>query len=340
MTLPTLDKTGGAAWQFNVNQDVGGTGVLRTDCADLLYKIKQALKTFGSMPWAVWGSSDSVGAGNNDSNDRWTYDATYTKLVWVASTGVHSWIVLEQAGLGGAQVCIDLIDATLANTYNCTLVFSPGGNFGAVGSGGTGADGTTSVRPTAGDEITVISVAAYGASTAAFYSKGLHVMQSSDGQCTRVLFCRDNATPLFWIFDKAKNPIAAWTSPYMVGMKGASGVTEVCTYANFNDAASLITKYGTTSVTNYMTSAFYVSGSVGENQTYPDDNTNEWPINSIGLASLTAAHRGGRKGEVFDLWWGSTGAQIGTTYPETGTKLFAQFGHLIFPWNGTTPKTA
>jgi hypothetical protein len=38
MTLPTLDKTGGAAWQFNVNQDVGGYGVEHEDCADLLYR--------------------------------------------------------------------------------------------------------------------------------------------------------------------------------------------------------------------------------------------------------------------------------------------------------------
>jgi hypothetical protein len=123
MTLPTLDKTGGAAWQFNVNQDVGGYGVEHEDCADLLYKIKQALTTFGSVPWTVWGSCDGAGGfGNNDLNDRWTADSTYTKLKWAAS-GAHSWIVLEQSGLGGAQLCIDLLNA---NAYVCTIVWCCG----------------------------------------------------------------------------------------------------------------------------------------------------------------------------------------------------------------------
>lgn len=332
MTLPTLDKT----WQFNVNLDAGGTGAQITDNELAMYAIKSSLVGFASSPWVVWGSRDWDGvsggaAGNNDYVDRWTAPG---KLVGAAAGSNHAWAVLEQPGLGNAQVCIDIVSA---NGSVINLVFSPGGNFGAAGSGGTGADGTLTARPTAGDEQLLISGASWGGSSSAYYTKGIHVMQSSDGQCTRMAMCIGNVCCGLWIIERAKNPIAAWTTPNFAGAIGA-GATEVATYANWNDAARCNSRIGTAAVTFYMTSAFYGSATVGENQTYPDDNSLEWPINSIGLASLTAAHRGGRKGEVFDLYWGSTAVQIGTTYPEDGTKQFAQFGHLVFPWNGTTPK--
>jgi hypothetical protein len=334
MSLPTKDKT----WLYNVNQDAGGTGVVLSDNQNCMLKIKNALIGFSSVPWTVWGSCNGAGVfGNNDGVDRW---AAIANLVWAAAASNHSWIVLEQAGLGGAQMCIDLSNA---GSSIITLSWSPGGQFGAGGSGGTGVDGTATARPTAGDELNIISATTWGGNSAAYYTKGLHVMQSSDGQCTRVLLCMANVCSGVWFFEKAKNPITAWTAPYFAGAAGSAASAEVVTYVNWNDSARVYTRYptGTTSVGYYMTSAFYGAATVGENQTYPDDNTLEWPMNSIGLASLTATHRGGRKGEVFDLWWGSTAPQIGATYPEDGTKQFAQFGHLIFPWDGaSTPKTA
>jgi hypothetical protein len=208
---------------------------------------------------------------------------------------------------------------------------------GAAGSGGTGADGTGTTRPTAGDEIVMISATYYGPPSTAFYTKGLHVMQSSDGQCTRVLMCRSNICPMLWVLDKAKSPIAAWTAPYFACIRGSSN-SEVVTYAGMNDVAACYTKYGATTVTNFMTSTFYGTQALGEAQSNPEDTTQEYPMSAIGLASTTATHRGGRKGTVFDLWWGSGGAPGGTTYPEDGTKQFAQIGHLVFPWNGTTVK--
>lgn len=326
MTVPTLDKT----WLFNVNQSVGGTGAVLGDNQDCIFKIKNALKVLGSNPWVVWGSCDGQGGstfGNGDMVDRW-HSADSSHVVWAAS-GNHSWIVLLQsAGMGGAQVCIDLFNA---NSNNLTLVFSPGGLFAA---------GTATARPTASDELVLISNTYWGGSSGAYYTKGLHVMVSNDGQCTRVILCRANICNGMWIFEKAKNPVAAWTAPYFAGAVGNDTSTEVATYGNWNDGARCVGRYGSASVSHYMTSAFYGSATVGENQAYPDDNTIEWPINTIGLASGTSGHRGGRKGEVFDLYWGATAPQIGATYPEDASKQFAQFGHLIFPWNGTTPKTA
>jgi len=73
--------------------------------------------------------------------------------------------------------------------------------------------------------------------------------------------------------------------------------------------------------------------------THQDDDTLEWPIMPIGLLSTTGMHRG-RKGALYDIWWGSTAAGSGNTYPEDGSNQFVQFGHLIFPWNGSTPEIA
>lgn len=342
MTLPTLDKTGATAWQFNVNQAMGGTGSYHHDCASILYAIKQSLITFGTSPWVVWGSADgtALGFGNNDGVDRWTYDATYSKFVWSTIAPGHSWIILEQVGLGGAQFCIDLSNSY---SYSLTISFSPAGGFGAPGSGGTGTNGTATSKPTAGDEIILLNNTYWGVNTGsnAFYSKGLHIMQSKDGQCTRVILGIVNIGAAMWFFEKAKNPIAAWTAPYFAVVLGSTAMIEQITYSNLNDTANSKTKIGVDTVSMYMTSAWYVSATVGENQNYPDDDTLEWPFSTIGLASFTAPHRGPRKGEVFDLWWGSTAPQLGATFPEDGTKQFAQLGHLIFPWDGTTsPKTA
>lgn len=345
MATPTVDKT----WEFgtagaNVNQAVGGSGTLAYDNADFMYKIKESLKSVGlTTPWSVWGSCDGsgggsgVGFGNNDGVDRWVTDGppnTYAKVKWAAAGSNHSWIVLEQAGLGGAQFCIDLSNAT---SSSATVVWSPGSGFGTPGSGGTGSDGTATARPIAGDEIVLISNTTWGGSSAAFYTKGLHVLVSSDGQCTRIILCRSNVCTGLWVFDKAKNPIAAWTSPYFAGAVGVSAATEVASYANWNDTARCSTKYGATTVTNYMTSLSYAGAAVGENLTMPDDQNIEWIMSPINLASLTATHRGPRKGTVYDLWWGSTGVQIGKTYPDDATMLFVQFGNLILPWNGTSP---
>ena len=54
--------------------------------------------------------------------------------------------------------------------------------------------------------------------------------------------------------------------------------------------------------------------------------------------STPAAPR--RLGSVYDLWYGSTAVGQGDTYPNDSTRQFVQFGHFIFPWNGTAPQTA
>ena len=59
----------------------------------------------------------------------------------------------------------------------------------------------------------------------------------------------------------------------------------------------------------------------------------------MGIVSTTAGSRG-RLGTVFDLWYGSKAIGQGDTYPNDTSRQFAQFGHFVFPWNGSIPVTS
>lgn len=333
MALPTLEKT----WQFNVNQSIGTNSSAEADCDDLLLKIKNSLLGFGSSPWVVWGSCDGsgggsgVGFGNNDYVDRWV-DAT--DIVHAAAASNHSWTVLEQSGLSNAQICIDMSNS---NVYAGTITFSPAGQFGAPGSGGTGADGTATARPTAGDSITLINNTNWGGTSAGFYGK-LYVMMSSDGQCTRIIQLRGNAAPMFWGIEKAKSPISAWTNPIFAWATGNTGSIDYPAYNYFNDVSTYPqTKIGSDTVNLFVTSEGWGSGMSGENITVPDDDTGEWVLCPMGLASTTTSHRGPRKGLVYDLWWGNVTLNTGDTYPNNTTRSLVQIVDMVFPWNGSIP---
>jgi len=64
-----------------------------------------------------------------------------------------------------------------------------------------------------------------------------------------------------------------------------------------------------------------------------------WPFTPIGVVSNSAGSRG-RLGTAYDLWYGSTAIGDGDTYPADTSRQFAQFGHFIFPWDGSAPQTA
>src|SRR5215471_8413292 len=141
-TLPTLTKTWNTATiNLSVTTNINGL----TSGRPVFLAIKNKLKALTNFPIAIKGSSNSVTAAM-DGVDRW---ATESDLVWVVSTGVHSWGVWEfpqiNDGAGHKlQLCAD-----------CTGNGSAVGNlvqwYASAVSGFTG--GTTSLRPTAIDEI-------------------------------------------------------------------------------------------------------------------------------------------------------------------------------------------
>lgn len=332
MALPTKEKT----WQYNVNQVLPLEGTNENTCRRFLYTLKQSLKTFGSSPWTVVASSGYKGGTTwtCDSSDNWD---VISALQWNFS-GNRSWIVLAQSGLGtSTAICISLGYYPGYEPYCYVHMFPTG----------IGTPGSLTARPTATDEFELLSGTSenYGGA----YGTGnttrtvLNVMQSTDGECTRVVACRQNSSVALWIFDKVKDPIAAWTWPVVSGIYATSAAAQdYPIYGYWNDSnARLRSRISGDWCNFYITSEGYYNNMLGENFIVPDDDTGEWPLCPMGLACTTSGHMGARKGVIRDLWWGPTALYNGDTLPADGSKTFAVFGDMIFPWDGSSvPKMA
>lgn len=334
MSLPALAKT----WQFNLNHRVPAAGTAQATAQAVMLYLKNSLIGFASNPWTVIGSSSSVAAGM-DAVDRWV---TTANLVWAQAGNVHSWIVLQQAGINAKfQVCLELVFFTTGQPGRMVLAVSPMAGFGVTNGGTNG--GTTS-RPTATDEIVLLN-GTTGTATQGTWLDGsaaaanadylVNAWQSSDGQVTRVVFrTPGSAFRGYAAFERPKNPVAQWVNPSMAIWM--SDTTNVLAYSTLNDAVSYHgNKPGGGDMPLFCTTEG-VNAGLGENVTTVNDLTGGYQLTPMGLLSTTAGARG-RHGEVFDLWFGVTSLQDGDTYPANGTKQLIQMGHLAFPWNGSTP---
>lgn len=329
MALPTILKS----WQFNVNQQVGSWSALPACNQNAMQSIKLSLKGFPLNPWTVWGSCNGHAStpsfGNGDAADYWVTPST--DILW-ASSGNHSWIVLHQPGINAkAAICIDLLSAA---SYNATIVFSPSAGFGLANGG---ADGTASARPTASDEVVLLSAATWGGYNGA-YTWRLHAMQSTDGQCTRLVVMRNGVSTALWMIEAVKNPISTWTTPFVGLVLGTSDLSGSVGYANLSGAANTKGRMSGDVCTFYMTYEAYASTIIPSNLAAPDDDTGEWPIFPVGLISGSPKHRG-RKGELFDFWWAPTWTGGGDTYPDDASRVLVQHGDIILPWDGSIPWT-
>lgn len=318
MALPTKEKT----WQYDVNS------VQYTSYPALLYNIKRALVTFGTMPWAVSLSSDSITAG---AGDRWV---SSSNVVWNINTIPHSWIVLSQAGLGGFQILLECWRNSGGQSTSFRLFCSPNAGF-------TG--GTTSSRPTATDEIDLNCGGTLElCKNALTIIARLHVMQSTDGQCTRWVVCMDGQQHNLVAIEVPKSPSSGWSNPWVVvvgcNVYNSGQTTDWLTYARYNDLSTRsFARINSVTSGVYMACEGYGGATLGEQYTYPDDDTGEYPMLSVQLNTGTFGVRGANKGVLYDMWWGSTIAATGDTYPGDGTNQFAQFADVILPWNGSTP---
>jgi hypothetical protein len=316
MPLPTLSKT----WQHNVNQVIPAQGSNLATNRRNFKLLKDSLIGFGTLPWTTRGSSNSTTAGM-DAVDRWATDAD---LVW--GGGVHSWYVFRQTGIAtNFEMCLDL---NSSSPYIGTLAVSPSVGF-------TG--GSTSARPTATDEIVLINNNVLGGAYNGDVDTKLHVMQSTDGQCTRVMFWAQNGNTTFYLFDKPNNPVSGWTNPSVsIAIAGGLGGAVVASLGNLLTAANGRGR-GTSTMNLYLTAeGIGSSGNLMDLLTQVNDFDSNAPFFPIGLLSLTTSHRG-RHGSLFDLWYGMTIIANSDTYPNDASRQFAQLGDLILPWNGSVP---
>ena len=320
MALPTLAKT----WQFTVNQQILALGSALIDNQTLQLNIKNALIGFGTQPWTMYYSCSSLVAGAaNDGTDR---IAAIANIVWGNAGSAHSWWVLQQTNLGTHAQLLFSMEGISASGNVMTLVWSPSAGF-------TG--GSTTARPTATDEIVLLSNAGFGGASALDQSVRWSVMQTTDGQCTRIMIASAAAVSSWAIFDKLSGPTAGWAIPVVAAWNVSVPTTNILATNTLGSAVfkmrnSSISGVGSMTVEGFSTTALPTDTVIGNISNEIDSTFIMMPV---GFAGLTSGLRG-RHGSFVDLWLGSNSVVSADTYPNTGTNLFAQFGHLILPWNG------
>lgn len=317
MSLPALSKT----WQYSVNNTITATGTYSDTCRNAIYSIKNALVSFGTLPWSVISSSD--GAGNSGASDLW---ASSANVIGNTAGSNHSWIRLRQTGIASNFEL--LLDCTTSALYQGTLIISPGAGFV---TGGTATD-----RPTATDEIVLISNTNW-ITTPASNDQNIitNIMQSTDGQCTRILACSQNVATTFWWFDKPNSPSTGWTNPSV--SYAATNASDTPVITNLSNATPALKAFGTTAFDITCTSEATNTTPLTTLLTSTNDFDSTLPLFTLGIASTTALHRG-RHGSIFDLWYTlSSPASTGDTMPNDATRTFVVFGDVVFPWNGSVP---
>jgi hypothetical protein len=324
MPLPICEKT----WAFDVNNVCGAITTAVADTRDFLLQLKNALVGLG---WIVWGSCDSV-SSNIVGTDLWLSTAN---IVFASGAGAKSWIVLKNAGL--APECALLISCTDTGSGYSSLFEVCTSGYGITNGGAS--NGSTTAPPSGLAANVIMSTSMNAAGSPAF-SNTMHAMMSNDGECTRVFWTDASLRAVntyvgFLIIDKAKNPVAEWTVPvYAHAQSGDIGTALSPT--SWGSSNVLKSKQGGTVLDMRATceasgNTTYLSGMVAAS----DDASSDWPMLPMSLCCVTVGHRNWRKGQVYDLWWGSGSIATGDTYPAAGsTRQFIQVQQLILPWDG------
>lgn len=330
MSFPALQKTwiggsiSGATDFINKLISVSAGGHAFTT----LFEIKQAMINFHTAPWTVIGSSNSLSAAM-DGTDYWdnSGDLQYKN----GASDPFAWIVLEQTGVSGSfQVCFAL-DITLASDSgrnDISVIFSAAG-FGTA-NGGT--NGSTTARPTATDEQSLDGTDWIGAEGGSSTDKLLSVIQSDDGECTRVIISDAAGSEPITImgFEKPRLPDPSWTTPhvcYLMKQTSASGQNAADNDLwNFSEDLVVNVDLGTARVlqpyiqntieaiteTQYGGEVFFFSGELW--QEFGD-------IQNLGT--------------LFDWYWntkGSSGAEPEDSFPAAGDRTFVCLGDFSIGW--------
>jgi hypothetical protein len=315
MALPVLAKT----WQFDVNQSVAAQGTALDTGERIMFTIKNSLLGFTTNPWICSGSSNSVAAAL-DGVDRIVTTANI-----VGAAGAHSWIVLRQTGIAtNYEICIDW---NSSGSNSISLVVSPSAGF-------TG--GTTTARPTATDEMVIINQSAWFSNQDANHQ--VHVMQSTDGACTRIIVWRGGTNLCtFMLFDKPVNTVSGWTNPSISCAQSITGGSAI-SYSTLTAGTGSVGRGASQFTAQWAGESFgsLLLAELTNIGTVVNSFENAWSFFPIGAGSTTASNRG-RHCSLADIWWKPTGISDADTFPnDADNRQFVAFGCLIFPWtNGT-----
>lgn len=344
MPMPSNVKT----WRHVVNQRYAASGSVPNDYRNALFAMISAMspEVPTSGCWTHVQSCDSVNINTTPGSGTGAI-LSRSNLIWNTSAGgtqIRSWIVLAQQGLGtNFQLLIECHAGTGATSsferfirmFACADGYNTNGTTTtrptAIGTEITIKDGSTTVTQPSGPMIS--SYTTYNST----FAPVVHVMHSTDGECTRAIFCAGGKSRAMYIFDKQCNPTAGLSPTFVLGASAQSTDVSTLTIAEWNALTKMQGANAALVYTAYATSEGYGTAMIPATLTaVSNEISGEWPLCPIGISSPTVGARG-RHGTLYDLWWGTTNQAEGTTYPSDGTKTHAQFGHLVFPWNGSAP---
>lgn len=338
MTLPILEKT----WvhtvgdlsptpSTNIQVMAAGSGD-ETNKAVFLAIVTTLLSLSGTAKAHCYGSSNGVAfdAAGTPATSRLV---ALSDIVPHDPASPHTWIVLDfgDGSTPGFQILFDL-DKTW-NSYfrdGVRISISPSGAF-------TGGDASNA--PTATDEILLLSHDSYWTANYADSNARVSIGAADDRSGYYIVAFFGGTLQVSGYIGKPKNPVTSgWTNQWLFNwVAGPTGFR----LGAFNFAARI--GAGTTAIPLCPTGECFFSAGDGTRYTIPgnftpDDQTGEYPLGPIGLYSPTTGKRG-RKGAIFDIYWGIGANVSGDTYPNDGSKQMVQFGDMVFPWDGSNVET-
>ena len=323
MTLPTLTQT----WTIRPNRPILPSASGGVNNQRYILEWKNSMKALGAT---VSGSSDSSTTGM-DGVDRWT---DYTKIVTSAS-GVRSWIVLRFPNIAAHfEVCL-YFQTSNSSFQSTDVIVSPAVGFGTANGGG---NGSTTSRPTATDERVYVAQGNQftGALDAGLLGNRAHFWATTGGTC--FYWARTHAGVIysFGCLGLVPNPAPEWVT----STRYYFAVQITANRATWANTVTTITKINTIECSCYMTGEMLASQMITTYQNFPGDLNVGYPLGGVGLVSTTAGARG-KIGTMPDMYWGAeTNINVGDCYPNNGTRLWVQMGHIVLPWDGSVPIVA
>lgn len=345
MTTPTLEN---GPYVFNVN-NLYSEGTNTNFCKRVLLELKNALYALGGagVIWDVVASSDSASVKNigDASPDLWS---DLTDVVY-ASSGAHSWVILENQTTGG-QLCIDY---TANGYFQVHCHYSPGGTFST--------DGTTSAKPSDTDSYQFVTNYNFWNDDANERKVVINVMCSADHATTRWYAHYRHATSgeiggWYGAIERVVNNPTAWNSTIP---------TAVIRY-NSNIETSLTTRNMSPSLDIFDGSTIYcfietADPYAGWNSAYPtaegygdwssgaagminwnnvdQDLLQGYPVMPIGVFKSSGTY-GGSLGRLRDIYLGQQSHSTLDTFPFDASRTWVKWGCFVVPWNGTVPQDA
>lgn len=322
MPMPTPVKT----WNWDVNNRVTFTTMLTVN-QTLLLEMKNYLKTQG---FTVKGSSNSVAAAM-DAVDRWVVATDIVR--GSGTTNVQSWIVLEHAGMGGAEILIAYQGGAVENAK---WAWSPGGIWTIAA--------TPTHQPTATDEVSLGTTWDPGTASLDRLWDG---WVSTDGAVIMFTIARNNSFER-WIgigmIDSQVVGTGATFSPPIFGFTLSAAQKDVTNFSSLgtNKVARVLTTESVTAVNASCGAGTegYSSQLQGNRAAYLSKLQRDASGNPTALlmpASVWTETAGveGKLGNMYDVWSALNTAADGTTYPPTDLD-FMQIGDWLVTWDGVT----